>query len=146
MVVQHCRGVDNSPERALEKQEMSESTEAASAKASDLHDRVKGVIYSALSELNVQRPRGEQVEQSLSTTLFGAGGRLDSLALANFIVIAEAKLEGSLGFQIDLTQDDPFSSETGHFRTVQSLIDYISRLVQQGNEDGHRSSAVPKSP
>jgi acyl carrier protein len=92
--------------------------------------RVVGVIYSALSELNLQRPKGEQVEPSLSTVLFGAGGRLDSLALANFIVIAESKLEEAFGGQIDLTQDDPFSPETGHFQTVQSLVDYVSGLVQ----------------
>jgi acyl carrier protein len=94
-------------------------------------NRVVGVIYSALSELNLQLSDGNQVEQSLSTVLFGAGGRLDSLALANFIVIAEKKLEESFGFQIDLTQDDPFSSGTGYFQTVQSLVGYISGLVQQ---------------
>jgi acyl carrier protein len=93
-------------------------------------DRVVDIIYSSLSELNLQLPKDAQVEHSLSTVLFGAGGRLDSLALANFIVIAEQKLEGSFGFQINLTQDDPFSSETGHFRTVQSLVSYTARLVE----------------
>jgi hypothetical protein len=39
-------------------------------------------MYSALSELNLQLPEGKKVEQSLSTVLFGAGGTLDSLALA----------------------------------------------------------------
>jgi acyl carrier protein len=94
-------------------------------------DRAVHVIYSALSELNLQLPRSEQIEQSANTVLFGAGGKLDSLALANFIVIAEQKLEESFGFQIDLTQDDPFSPETGHFRTVQSLVGYVSDLAQQ---------------
>jgi acyl carrier protein len=88
------------------------------------------VIYSALSELNLQLPRGMRVENSLNTILFGAGGVLDSLALANLIVILEAKLEAAFGFQFDLTQDDPFSPETGHFQTVQSLVDYVSGLVQ----------------
>jgi acyl carrier protein len=105
--------------------------ENPSRTTSDSCDRIVGVIYSALSELNLQLPKGDHVEQSLSTVLSGAGGRLDSLALANFIVIAETKLEESLGFQIDLTQDDPFSPGTGHFQTVQSLVSYISRLVQQ---------------
>jgi hypothetical protein len=89
-------------------------------------NRVIGVIYSALSELNIQLPKGEHVEQSLSTALFGVGGRLDSLALANFIVIAEEKLEAAFGYHLDLTQDDPFSLGTGHFQTVQSLVGYIS--------------------
>jgi acyl carrier protein len=92
--------------------------------------RVVSVTYSALSELNLQLPKSGRVEQSVSTVLFGEGGKLDSLALANFIVIVEVKLEAAFGCQFDL-QDDPFSSETGHFLTVQSLVDYISRLVQQ---------------
>src|ERR1700730_11196059 len=97
--------------------------------ASSLDRSVSG-IYSALSELNLQLPRGMRVEKSLNTVLFGAGSVLDSLALANLIVILEAKLETAFGFQIDLTQDDPFSPETGHFQTVQSLVDYVSGLVQ----------------
>src|SRR5580704_15342568 len=101
---------------------MSEPVHSASPVTSDSLNRVVGVIYSALSEMNLQLPKGAQVEHSLNTVLFGAGGRLDSLALADFIVIAEKKLEDSYGFQIDLTQDDPFSPETGHFHTVQSLV------------------------
>jgi acyl carrier protein len=92
---------------------------------------IVGVIYAALSELNLQLPKGNQVEQSLNTVLFGAGSRLDSLALANFIVIAETKLEESLGFKIDLTQDDPFVPGTGHLQTVRSLVNYVSRLAQR---------------
>jgi acyl carrier protein len=110
---------------------MSESIENVSPTSSGSLDRVVGVIYSALSELNLQLTKDGRAEQSLRTVLFGAGGRLDSLALANFIVIVEQNLEKFFGFQIDLTEDDPFSSETGHFRTVQSLADYVSRLVQQ---------------
>ena len=71
------------------------------------------VIYSALSELNLQLSEGEKVEQSLSTVLFGAGGRLDSLALA---MIVEGKLKTAFEFQFDHTQDDPFSSGTGHWQ------------------------------
>lgn len=110
---------------------MSGPAENISPTTSDSLDRVVSVIYSALSELNLQLPEGKKVEQSLSTVLFGAGGRLDSLALANLIVIAEKKLEESFRFQFDLTRDDPFSSGTEHFQTVQSLVAYISYLVQQ---------------
>ena len=115
---------------------MAEPIESVSPTTSNSLDRVVSVIYSALSELNLQLPEGEKVEQSLSTVLFGAGGRLDSLALATFIVIVEGKLETAFEFQFDLTQDDPFSSGTGHFQTVQSLVAYISYLVQR------RSSAT----
>jgi acyl carrier protein len=113
---------------------MAEPTQNASP-TSNFLDRVVGVIYSALSELSAQLPRGREVKPSLSTVLFGVGGTLDSLALANFIVIVEQKLETSFGVQIDLTQEDPFSSETGHFRTVQSLAHYVVQFVEQRSDE-----------
>jgi hypothetical protein len=102
-------------------------------------DRVVSVVYSAISELNLQLPKSGCVEKSPSTVLFGAGGKLDSLALANFIVIVEGKLEAAFGFQFDLTLDDPFSSGTGHFQTVQSLVDYISLPFKQRSPDAQRA-------
>lgn len=94
-------------------------------------DGVLQVIYESISYLNVQLPQERRIEPSLSTVLFGAGGKLDSLGLANFIVIAEQKLEESFAFRIDLTEDDPFSPATGHFRTVHSLATYVSELAAQ---------------
>jgi len=108
---------------------MSRKITNGSPTALDSRNGIVGVVYSAISELNLQLPKGNGVEQSLSTVLFGAGGRLDSLALANFIVMMETKLEKELGFHVDLTLDDPFSPETGHFRTVQALVSYISGLA-----------------
>lgn len=94
-------------------------------------DSVIQVIYESISYLNVQLPQERRILPSLSTVLFGAGGRLDSLGLANFIVIAEEKLEECLGFRVDLTEDDPFSPTTGHFRTVHSLATYVAELAAQ---------------
>jgi acyl carrier protein len=92
-------------------------------------DGVLQLIYEAASDLNVQLPDEQRIAKSLSTVLFGAGGRLDSLGLANFIVIIEQKLEESFGFRIDLTEDDPFSPTSGHFRTIDSLATYVSELA-----------------
>jgi hypothetical protein len=43
--------------------------------------------------------------------------------------LAEQKLEESYGFRVDLTEDDPFSPTTGHFRTVESLATYVTSLA-----------------
>jgi hypothetical protein len=83
-------------------------------------DGVLQVVYESISYLNDQLPQEQRILPSLSTVLFGAGGKLDSLGLANFIVIAEQKLE-----------DDPFSPTTGHFRTVHSLATYVAELAAQ---------------
>jgi acyl carrier protein len=96
------------------------------------------VIYESVSELNLQLPEGQRIEKSPAAVLFGAGGKLDSLALANFIVITEQKLDESFGCRVDLTQDDPFSPATGHFGTIRSLATYVSKLA--GVEDSQSRS------
>jgi acyl carrier protein len=92
-------------------------------------------IYAAITELNLQLPKNKQIRPNPNVILFGEDGQLDSLALANFIVISEQKLEESFGVHLDLTQDDPFSTENGHFRTVDSLARYISTLLENHNGD-----------
>jgi hypothetical protein len=89
------------------------------------------VIYESISDLNLQLSQQQWIEKSPHAVLFGAGGKLDSLGLANFIVIAEQKLYDSLGFRIDLTESDPFSPNTGHFRTIESLANYVSDLASR---------------
>jgi acyl carrier protein len=91
-------------------------------------DGVLAAIYEAIANLNLQLPLDQRIEKSPATVLFGAGGKLDSLGLANFIVLAEQKLEERLGLQVNLTEDDPFSPLTGHFRTIQSLATYVAEL------------------
>jgi acyl carrier protein len=84
-------------------------------------DHVLKVIYESVSDLNLQLAR-----------------ELDSLGLANFIVITEQKLDDSFGFPIDLTENDPFSPATGHFRTIHSLATYISELISSRPEGAVR--------
>jgi len=96
-----------------------------------VNNEVLTVIYRAMAELNVQLSKNQRLEPSLDTALFGESGTLDSMTLANFIVITEQMLEERFGSKIDLTQDDPFSSTTGHFRTVGSLVVYVSDQLQR---------------
>jgi len=99
-------------------------------------DGVLGVIYESVSDLNMQVPPEQRIEKSLATILFGGGGKLDSLGLANFIVITEQKLEERYGFRIDLTEDDPFSPTSGHFRTIDALATYVSELAARRQGGG----------
>jgi acyl carrier protein len=90
-------------------------------------DDVLNLVYEAIAEL--QLPKKRRIEPSRDSALFGDGGNLDSLLLSNLIVVTEQKLEERFGLRIDLTQDDPFSPLTGHFRTIGSLATYISSFV-----------------
>src|SRR5437868_9648172 len=88
-------------------------------------------VYQALSELNLQRPQKARIPLSADTELIGNNGVLDSLDLANLILITEQRVSEALGIEVDLTEDDPFSSVTGHFRTVHTLASHVSRLVDR---------------
>jgi acyl carrier protein len=92
---------------------------------------ILNIIYQAAAELNLQLSEDKRLERSLDTALFGDKGTLDSMALANLIIITEQMLEERFGFRIDLTQDDPFSPTTGHFKTVGSLVSYVSNQLNQ---------------
>jgi acyl carrier protein len=113
---------------------MDSSLKGKSRNRSSPLDGILGLLYESITDLNLQLPAGQRIEKSPATVLFGEGGKLDSLGLANFIVIAEQKLEDSYGCRIDLTEDDPFSQATGHFRTVESLLTYVTSLVSRQPE------------
>lgn len=106
-----------------------ESSRHTSTSSSYRYDAVLAAIYAAVQQLNYQLAEDQRLEQSPSTILFGGGASLDSLGMANFIVMAEEKLHDTFGRRIDLTQDDPFSPMTGHFRTLQSLANYVSDVL-----------------
>lgn len=115
---------------------MDSSLRQARANGFGCKEIVLKVIYESISDLNAQLSPEQRIEQSPHTALFGAGSKLDSLGLANFIVIAEQRLQESLGFLVDLTENDPFSADTGHFRTIESLANYVSDLASKSTK-GH---------
>jgi hypothetical protein len=94
------------------------------------YDDVLRVVYKALDELNLQRPRNQRISPSPNSILFGENGDLNSLELSNFIVLMEQMVQEMFRTEIDLTEDDPFSLEHGHMRTVDSLTSHISNLMQ----------------
>jgi acyl carrier protein len=103
--------------------------------AKEIEGPVK-VIYAAIAQLNPQLPKEQQLQASIDTALFGSEGKLDSLGVANLIVITEQKLEECYGFKFDLMQDDPFSLGGGHFRTISSLANYVSDLLRHHAKTG----------
>jgi len=108
-----------------------ELKESESSVRSETTNEVLTLVYRAMAELNLQLSKERRLQPSLDTALFGDQGTLDSMSLANFIVITEQMLEERFGPKIDLTQDDPFSSANGHFKTVGSLVSYVSDQLQR---------------
>jgi acyl carrier protein len=95
------------------------------------YENAINVVYKVLAELNLQRSRKARIDLSPHTALFGADGALDSLALSNLIVLTEQQVQEAFGVEIDLTEGDPFGSENGPLRTVDTLASHVVNLVRQ---------------
>jgi|SRR5580704_8379185 hypothetical protein len=95
------------------------------------YEDVLPVVYKGLDELNQQRARNQRLQATPECVLYGDTGSLNSLELSNFMVLMEQLVQEKFGVEIDLTEGDPFSSESGHMRTAGTLAEHISNLVRE---------------
>ena len=77
----------------------------------------------------------KQIEKQTDVMLFGDGGVLDSLGLVNLITLIEEHVEDEYDLTITLADEKAMSRKTSPFRTVGSLIEYVSELLEE-NQDG----------
>ena len=72
------------------------------------------------------------------TQLFGPQSPLDSIGLVNIIIDIESKLLDQ-HFEVSLVSEKAMSSKNSPFRTVETLVEFIDRLLQEGadGEDQH---------
>ena len=71
------------------------------------------------------------MEKSLTTVLYGEKGKLDSLGLVNLIVAVEQKIQDEFGLTITLATERAMSQENSPFRSVQSLLNYTTLLLEE---------------
>ena len=89
------------------------------------------MLYEAIDELNLELQEERRLEKSGDTVLFGQLGRLDSLGLVRLIVGTEEKIEEELGVTIRIADERAMSEQRSPFKTVGSLIDYVSLLLSE---------------
>jgi D-alanine--poly(phosphoribitol) ligase subunit 2 len=97
-------------------------------------NKIRKVIFSAIDELNQQLCKEDRLEKSLETGLFGANSNLDSLELVNLIVAVEQNIEDEFGTNIILADERAMSQKHSPFRTIGSLSDYITMLLEEIND------------
>lgn len=96
-------------------------------------DRVVGIIFSAIDEVNLLLPQDQQLEKMLDTVIVGGDSRLDSLGFISLIVAIEQKIEQEF-MPIILTDEAAMSQYNNPFRCVTTLVDYI---LQQLNRESN---------
>jgi acyl carrier protein len=95
----------------------------------DQQDAVKEIIYTALRALNEELPEDKRVPLAADTRLFGPDASLDSLSLVSVIVDVESAVGDRFGQAVSLTDDEAMSQAVSPFSSVQTLADYVTRLL-----------------
>ena len=94
-------------------------------------DKVRAIVHAAVDEVNAQQPDATVVGKTPETVLFGLRGCLDSLGLVNLIVAVESAVGEHLGVSVTLADEKAMSQKHSPFRTVGSLIEYVSQRVAE---------------
>lgn len=98
------------------------------------NQNIEGLIVRALQEV-MEVLNGQHIGSVDSDTrIFGRNGLLDSMGLVTLITDLEEMIEEELGVPLILVDDRAMSQEKSPFRTISSLIQYVSMLVEEENQ------------
>lgn len=93
-------------------------------------EKIEELIFEAIDEFNAGLSDREQLGKSLDTLLFDKSAKLDSLGLVNLSIIIEQKIEQSFNIRLSLFNDNVNYQIRDPLKTVGSLINYISWLLE----------------
>lgn len=93
-----------------------------------LVDLIENCIRDICDQQEIKTPEG----LGESTVLFGEKGMFDSVGLVSLVVSLEEAIEDRMGKTVSLADQKAMSQKTSPYRTVGSLAEYASRLVQEG--------------
>jgi acyl carrier protein len=86
-------------------------------------------IYDAIEEVNEDLVQSEQIQKKENAQIFGTQSALDSMGLVNLITLIEQRIEDETGKFISIADEKAMSMQSSPFKTVASLKDYISNLL-----------------
>ena len=98
-------------------------------------ERVIKAIFGTVDEFNQLLPKEQRLEKSIDTVLSGNSGTLDSMGLVNIIVTTEQKIEDEFAVTITLADERAMSQENSPFKTIGTLGDYISSLLEENSNE-----------
>jgi acyl carrier protein len=93
--------------------------------------KVLKCIFSAIDASNKTSAPKHRLQKAPEAVLYGKNGRLDSLGLVNLIVAVEERVSREFGAELVLADSRAMSQKNSPFRTVQTLVDYVSLLLRE---------------
>ena len=98
----------------------------------ELKQRLTGLVYEVLDELNAERAADAQIAKAEDTRLFGAGGKLDSMDLVRLVVSFEQRVT-ALGTPVSIADERAMSMRNSPFASVSALVDYTAGLLAEAS-------------
>lgn len=92
------------------------------------HDELSSLITSVI--LN-QVPTAQPVPDS---PLIGSGRIVDSIGLVTLLVSVEEQLASQYGWSVSLMDDRAMSQTRSPFRTIGTLAEYLSQILNQNHD------------
>lgn len=92
-------------------------------------ETIRDVVLAAMQTANLSRDPHAQLVVAPEASLFGPESPLDSLGLVALLLDIEEDLR-LRGCHVMLSDERAMSQNRSPFRTVQSLVEYISSAVQ----------------
>ena len=94
--------------------------------------KILNVIYSSIDEINGSLSINNKIDKTEYTVIFGKG-EIDSLAFVNFIISIEENVNKEFRASIDLTNEEMLMEDSSPFQTVNTLTNYIEKLLTNHN-------------
>ena len=96
-----------------------------------MQEKIEKIIIDTLKELNEELENEYFINPNSKTKLYGGNGAMDSLALVSFIADLEDKISDEFEKDIILADEKAMSQRTSPFRSVETLTNYIQKLLEE---------------
>lgn len=87
------------------------------------------IIFKSIEEINQQNDT--HLVKDVNTKLFGRESELDSLGIVNLIVSVEENINNEYNVSISIADEKAMSQKHSPFRSVDTLADYILKLLNE---------------
>jgi acyl carrier protein len=93
-------------------------------------NNIQKIVTEILKELNEGLKNKDLENPTQDTKLYGAEGTLDSLALVSLIADLEENIFDEFDKEITLADERAMSQRNSPFKSVESLVNYIEKLLE----------------
>jgi acyl carrier protein len=96
-----------------------------------MRQKIEKIIIETLEELHEELETEKPIDITSQTRLYGGDGALDSLALVSLITDVEERVSDEFDKDIVLADEKAMSQRTSPFRNIESLTNYIQKLLEE---------------